>query len=101
MRFEEFSFGSIRIDGVTYKYDVMIDHDNHTLSAGPHVTNIARQGAPKAPPDWEAGRKDTVLCPPGEITRIRVRFPTKGRFVWHCHILEHEDNEMMRPLKVL
>ena len=50
------------------------------------------------PPDWETGRKDTVLCPPGEITRIRVRFPTKGRFVWHCHILDHEDNEFMRPL---
>jgi spore coat protein A, manganese oxidase len=83
----------------TARDDVMLHH--HTLTPGPHITNIARQGSIKAPPTWETGRKDTVLCPPREITRIRVRFPTKGRFVWHCHILEHEDNEMMRPLKVV
>lgn len=80
---------------------VMVDHAAHTLPPGPHVTGISRQGGSKAPPAWEAGRKDTVLCPPGEITRIKVRFRTLGRFVWHCHILEHEDNEMMLPLTVI
>lgn len=49
---------------------------------------------------WENGRKDTVVAPPGEVTRIRTTFRTAGQYVWHCHILEHEDNEMMLPLRV-
>lgn len=49
----------------------------------------------------EAGWKDTVRCNPKEITRIIMRFTGyKGKFVWHCHMLEHEDHEMMRPLIV-
>jgi spore coat protein A len=36
------------------------------------------------------------------VTRIIVRFEGHaGRYVWHCHLLEHEDNEMMRPYDVL
>ena len=46
----------------------------------------------------EAGFKDTVIAYPGEVTRVRARFSTAGLYVWHCHIVEHEDNEMMRPL---
>lgn len=45
----------------------------------------------------EEGYKDTVIAYPGEITRIRAHFDIEGLYVWHCHILEHEDNEMMRP----
>ena len=46
----------------------------------------------------EAGWKDTVRCETGQVTRIIVPFEGyTGRYVWHCHILEHEDNEMMRP----
>jgi len=45
----------------------------------------------------EDGYKDTVIAYPGEITRIRAHFDIEGLYVWHCHILEHEDNEMMRP----
>jgi len=58
---------------------------------------------PPVPPDpTEAGWKDTVRAEPGMITRIVVRFEGySGRYVWHCHILEHEDNEMMRPFDVL
>lgn len=53
------------------------------------------------PPAEEAGWKDTVNAPPGMVTRIAVRFSGyTGDFVWHCHILEHEDNDMMRPLIV-
>jgi FtsP/CotA-like multicopper oxidase with cupredoxin domain len=48
-------------------------------------------------PDWEKGLKDTVLAYPGQITRIQARFDLAGLYVWHCHIVEHEDNEMMRP----
>ena len=54
------------------------------------------------PPDpAEAGWKDTVKANPNEATRILVRFDRAGAYVWHCHILEHEDNDMMRPLQVL
>lgn len=49
---------------------------------------------------WEAGFKDTVIAYPGEITTVRAKFDIAGLFVWHCHILEHEDNEMMRPYVV-
>ena len=55
------------------------------------------------PPDAnEMGWKDTVRANPGEVTRIIMKWETyDGDYVWHCHILEHEDHEMMRPLKVL
>jgi spore coat protein A, manganese oxidase len=50
----------------------------------------------------EAGWKDTVRATPGASTRIIVKFEGyAGRYVWHCHILEHEDNEMMRPYEVV
>jgi len=59
--------------------------------------------APAMPPTpSEAGWKDTVRADPGLITRIIVRFEGyTGRYVWHCHLLEHEDNEMMRPFEVV
>jgi spore coat protein A len=58
---------------------------------------------PPVPPDAnEMGWKDTVRAEPGMVTRIIVRFDGyAGRYVWHCHILEHEDNEMMRPFDVI
>ena len=43
------------------------------------------------------GLKDTVIAYPGEMTRVKANFDRAGLFVWHCHIVEHEDNEMMRP----
>ena len=52
------------------------------------------------PEAWEMGFKDTVIAFPGEATRIKAKFDLPGQFVWHCHILEHEDNEMMRPYRV-
>lgn len=52
------------------------------------------------PLPWETGFKDTVIAYPGEITRVKMRFDTPGFYVWHCHIIDHEDNEMMRPYHV-
>lgn len=49
------------------------------------------------PEPWERGTKDTVVAYPGQVTRLKARFDLPGLFVWHCHILSHEDNEMMRP----
>jgi spore coat protein A len=58
---------------------------------------------PAIPPEaHEAGWKDTVPADALHATRIIVRFEGyKGRYVWHCHVLEHEDNEMMRPYEVI
>jgi spore coat protein A, manganese oxidase len=59
-------------------------------------------GPAEAPEAHEAGWKDTVRADPGMVTRIVVPFEGyAGRYVWHCHILEHEDNEVMRPYEVL
>jgi spore coat protein A, manganese oxidase len=62
-----------------------------------------RYFGPAIPPEpGEAGWKDTVRADPGMVTRIITRFEGyPGRYVWHCHILEHEDNEMMRPFDVI
>ncbi|KYF99920.1 bilirubin oxidase [Sorangium cellulosum] len=82
---------------------------NFTVDAHPihvhelHFEIVDRQpfdGAPRPPEAGEEGFKDTVIALPLEITRIKMRFESPGRFVWHCHILEHEDNEMMRPYQI-
>jgi len=58
---------------------------------------------PRMPPEpYEAGWKDTVGAHSKMVTRIIVPFNSyPGRYVWHCHILEHEDNEMMRPYEIV
>jgi spore coat protein A, manganese oxidase len=59
-------------------------------------------GTPEPPDPNEAGWKDTVQAHSRMVTRIIVPFEGfTGRYVWHCHILEHEDNEMMRPYEVV
>lgn len=59
-------------------------------------------GPAQTPPPHEMGWKDTVRADPGFVTRIIARFEGEpGRYVWHCHMLEHEDNEMMRPFQLL
>jgi spore coat protein A len=69
-------------------------------------------GKPMAPESNERpAHKDTIKSYPGYVTRIIQRFDlppgapttpgTELLYVWHCHILEHEDNEMMRPYKVV
>jgi spore coat protein A len=67
------------------------------------TTGQVKFTGPAIPPDsTEAGWKDTVRADPGMVTRIIIRFEGfTGRYVWHCHILEHEDNEMMRPFEVI
>ncbi|RPJ21186.1 MAG: hypothetical protein EHM35_18540, partial [Planctomycetaceae bacterium] len=57
-------------------------------------------GDPIPANEWETGWKDTVIANPDQITRIIAQFSLEGLYVWHCHILEHEDNEMMRPYYV-
>jgi spore coat protein A len=64
-----------------------------TIGEGPTIVG-------NAPQPWETGFKDTVIAYPGEITTVRALFDIPGLYVWHCHIVEHEDNEMMRPFVV-
>ena len=85
-------------------------------SANPYLI-----GAPQIPAPTEKGWKDTIVAPPGQVTRILVPFggtaagvPAPfvgdartaqvqhfaGTYVFHCHILEHEDNDMMQPYSV-
>ena len=73
-----------------------LELDDEDMVAQP----FALAGNPRGPEPWETGRKDTVIAYPGEVTRVRVVFDLPGLFVWHCHIVDHEDNEMMRPLHV-
>lgn len=63
---------------------------------------IEYTGAPIPPDPSERGWKDTVRCPPEVITRVIIPFFSfTGQYVWHCHMLEHEDYEMMRPYQVI
>jgi FtsP/CotA-like multicopper oxidase with cupredoxin domain len=57
-------------------------------------------GAVRGPEPSETGRKDTVIAFPDEITRVKATYDRAGLFVWHCHIVEHEDHEMMRPYRI-
>jgi bilirubin oxidase len=57
-------------------------------------------GGTRGPDAGESGLKDTVIAYPGEITRVKARFDRAGLYVWHCHLVEHEDNEMMRPYRI-
>lgn len=61
---------------------------------------IELDGNVTQPEAWESGYKDTVIAYPGQVTRLRAQFTSPGQFVWHCHIVEHEDNEMMRPYRI-
>ena len=59
-------------------------------------------GEATPPQPEERGWKDVVQCPPGMITRIIVRFEGyTGKYLYHCHVLEHEANDMMRPFEVV
>jgi spore coat protein A len=73
------------------------DVDEHLASG-----KIRFSGLVLPPNDNEHGWKDTVQCDSGLITRIIVPFEGyPGRYVWHCHVLEHAANEMMRPYEVV
>jgi spore coat protein A len=59
-------------------------------------------GTPRKPQPNEVGWKDTAVVNPGDVLTILVRFEGyTGRYVFHCHMLEHEDNDMMRPYEVV
>jgi spore coat protein A len=73
---------------------------NGTLGQGFSLANIRTVGRRTPAEGVEKAPKDMVTALPGEVTRIKATFDKPGRYVWHCHILSHEDHEMMRVLQV-
>jgi spore coat protein A len=74
------------------------DRDTYLLrNATLHFT-----GKAFAPNASESGWKDVVQCPPGMVTRIHISFAGyPGQYIWHCHVQEHEANDMMRPFAIV
>jgi len=106
-----------RADWLAANGDPPFDHPTIKLPVEPYL-----MGSPTGPDPEESGWKDTIRTPAGMVTRIRIRWapqerpsgaggpginlfpfdPTYGiGYVWHCHLLEHEDNEMMRQMTVV
>jgi spore coat protein A len=76
----------------------VLDRQPFTMSGD----TIVPTGSPSPPAAWEAGWKDTVQVGPNELVRVIARFENyKGKFAYHCHILEHEDHEMMRQFQTV
>jgi len=124
------AFGGLVLEayGPPYLYDNSnnpdFPHDNSNnhdfpdvVGGNPDVTPFV-QGPLLAPKPQEAGWKDTAVSLPGQVLRIKVRWapqdatvtgknyypfsPDGGHgYVWHCHIIDHEDNEMMRPVSII
>ena len=67
---------------------------------GFRLEKVKTKGRKRGPDPTEGTRRDMVMALPGEVTRIKMTFTKPGRYVWHCHILSHEDHEMMRPFHV-
>ncbi len=110
------------IDVERYLLDVFGTDELHPSDVGSGARPFPSPGAyltggGSAPAAYEGGWKDTIQAHPGMVTRILVPFgpsaapgvpfgsrvakPFTGRYVWHCHILDHEDNEMMLPYEVV
>ena len=78
----------------------VVNREGLVLDGDDVAVPIELDGVVTQPEAWEDGWKDTVIAYPGQVTRIRAQFTSPGQFVWHCHIVEHEDNEMMRPYRI-
>jgi len=65
------------------------------------LSDIGFDGPPVVPKPEETGHKDSAVSYPGEVIRIIAKFDKPGDYVWHCHIISHEDHEMMRPFTVI
>jgi spore coat protein A, manganese oxidase len=80
-----------------------VDHIFHIHLVQFQLQNRTPLGGGTASPPavYEVGYKDSVTAPTGFITTIKATFDHVSRYVWHCHFLDHEDNEMMRPYQVL
>jgi FtsP/CotA-like multicopper oxidase with cupredoxin domain len=81
-----------RLFQVVDRQPILVDEMDGTVQ-------VDAQVAPLPPEPWEDGWKDTVIAYPGQVTRVKMTFDPANTG-WHCHIVEHEDNEMMRPYRI-
>jgi spore coat protein A len=102
------------LDRKDFEYDVTgvqtTTQHNNTTGEAPEISNIRNLTPASAGPEYfEDAPKDMVTSlpgdpegepPTGQMVRIKAHFDKNGRYVWHCHILSHEDHEMMRVLQV-
>ncbi len=96
-------------NAITYDSDdgtpgQQVPQHNGTFGVAPTITNVLVGAAVTlGPADGyvENAPKDMVTALPDQVTRIKATFDKPGRYVWHCHILSHEDHEMMRVLQVV
>ena len=90
---------------------LILNRQTFAGSAAPVITNSNETklflqdagliGDPEPPQLSDKGWKDTVIVNPGEVVRIIATFDKPGYYIWHCHILEHEDYDMMRRFEVV
>lgn len=78
---------------VVNRQDMFVDEATQTVQ-------IVTGSVPTPPEAWEVGLKDTVIAYPSQVTRVKMTFKVPGQYVWHCHIVDREDNEMMRPYRI-
>ena len=77
----------------------VLDRDGFTTGPGGVVVP---NGTPQPPAAEERGWKDTAMVAPNQILRVIARFEDyKGKYPYHCHILEHEEHEMMRQFQTV
>ncbi|WP_136799739.1 multicopper oxidase family protein [Desulfosediminicola ganghwensis] len=103
------------LDREDFEYDITgtqtIAQHNGKTGEAPEISNIRNFSAVSVGSEYfEAAPKDMVTSlpgdpdgdpPTGQLVRIKAHFNKPGRYVWHCHILSHEDHEMMRVLQVV
>jgi FtsP/CotA-like multicopper oxidase with cupredoxin domain len=78
-----------------------VANDPTTYGIGFKLVNLTYGDPVTKPTEYiENAPKDMVTALPDQVTRIKMTFDKPGRYVWHCHILSHEDHEMMRVLHV-
>ncbi|HYW18408.1 MAG TPA: multicopper oxidase domain-containing protein [Nodularia sp. (in: cyanobacteria)] len=66
-----------------------------------YLRNIYFQDNPQEPEIYERGRKDSIIVYPNQVVRVIAKFDRPGKYTWHCHVLIHEDHDMMRPMEVV
>jgi hypothetical protein len=79
----------------------VVDRQPFDVAAYAATGQLIFTGPPELPVLGEVGWMDTQNAPPGYVTRTIARFSRLGNYVYHCHILAHEENEMMRPFTVV
>jgi spore coat protein A len=96
--------GTYLVDQPTVQHNSVAGQD-YTYGSGFKIVNPTKNAENVSPEQYpkayvENAPKDMVTALPGQVTRIKAHFDKPGHYVWHCHILSHEDHEMMRVLHV-